>query len=212
MEILQLKYFKAVAECENMTSAAKKLCVAQSAVSQSIARLENELGVQLFTRIGKRIQLNRCGALLLRRLPSILGSIDNIKLELQEISCNPEQHINLKVLSCSTLLPQLLKSFQTEYPTISFSLMQSVDEGDYDICISSALWGNTHQQDTTLMKEEILLVVPRKNIIVTQDCISLHDFTGTDFISLSKGSVFRFITDLYCQNTGFNPHIIFAER
>ena len=58
MELLQLKYFLAVAESEHMTNTAKQLHIAQPALSQSIHRLEQELGVSLFERAGRGIRLS----------------------------------------------------------------------------------------------------------------------------------------------------------
>lgn len=54
MELLQLKYFQTVARTEHMTKAAQELRIAQPALSVTIARLEEELGVPLFDRIGRQ--------------------------------------------------------------------------------------------------------------------------------------------------------------
>lgn len=62
MELLQLKYFLAVAESEHMTNTAKQLHIAQPALTQSIHRLEQELGVRLFERAGRGIRLSPAGA------------------------------------------------------------------------------------------------------------------------------------------------------
>ena len=61
MDLLQLNYFRTVAHLEHMTHAADELVIAQPALSQTIARLENELGVPLFDRLGRRIRLNLFG-------------------------------------------------------------------------------------------------------------------------------------------------------
>ena len=210
MELLQLKYFQAVAQCENMTLAAKTLRIAQPAISQSISRLERELGYPLFTRNGKRIRLNACGTLLLQRLPSILGAIDNVKIELSELSNNPKQHICLNVLSCSNFLPKLLQSFRQKYPATSFNLIQNPQAAEYDICLSSIPSAEAGKQDMVLMEEEMLLAVPR-SYTAAGDSISMGDLTGADFISLNKGSAFRAVTDYYCQKAGFTPHIVFES-
>ncbi len=210
MELLQLKYFQAVAQCENMTLAAKTLRIAQPAISQSISRLERELGCPLFTRYGKRIRLNACGTLLLQRLPSILGAIDNEKIELSELSNNPKQHICLNVLSCSSFLPKLLQSFRQKYPSTSFNLIQNPQASEYDICLSSIPSAEAGKLDMVLMEEEMLLAVPR-SYTAASDSISMDDLTGADFISLNKGSAFRAVTDYYCQKAGFTPNIIFES-
>lgn len=66
MELLQLKYFKTVAELGKISEAAKALYISTPALSTSISRLEKELGVQLFDRFAKRIELNSQGELFLR--------------------------------------------------------------------------------------------------------------------------------------------------
>lgn len=61
MELMQLKYFKTVAEAGKISDAAQALFISAPALSTSIARLEKELGVALFDRTNNRIILNRQG-------------------------------------------------------------------------------------------------------------------------------------------------------
>ena len=58
MELNQIKYFQTIAEEGSFTKAAQKLYLSQPALSKSMARLESELGVELFTRQGMRLELN----------------------------------------------------------------------------------------------------------------------------------------------------------
>ena len=61
MELRQVRYFLKVAELQNFTEAAKSLFIAQSTLSQQINQLENDLGVLLFDRVGKRLYLTEAG-------------------------------------------------------------------------------------------------------------------------------------------------------
>lgn len=79
MELLQLRYFQAVARREHVSQAAADLHVAQPSVSRSIARLEAELGAPLFDRQGRRVRLNRFGAAYLRRVDRALGELDDAR-------------------------------------------------------------------------------------------------------------------------------------
>ena len=67
VDLLQLRYFQAVARHQHVSRAAAELHVAQPALSRPIARLEAELGVPLFDRRGRRVRLNRFGAMFLAR-------------------------------------------------------------------------------------------------------------------------------------------------
>ena len=75
MELLQLRYFLTTAEYQHMTKAAEHLQIAQPALSQAIHRLESELGIPLFERKNRSIELNDAGRLLQKRLiPEAAGS------------------------------------------------------------------------------------------------------------------------------------------
>ena len=64
MEITKLKYFKVVANMNNISEAAKRLNISQATLSKAIASIEDELGVALFDRKGRHIYLNRYGELI----------------------------------------------------------------------------------------------------------------------------------------------------
>ena len=74
MELLQLRYFLVAAQYQHMTKAAEHLQIAQPALSQAIHRLEAELGVPLFERKNRSIELNDEGKFLQKRLIPILSS------------------------------------------------------------------------------------------------------------------------------------------
>ena len=76
MELQQLKYFVQVAQMESISKAAESLHVSQPAVSRSIIRLEEELGAQLFDRIGKRVCLNDVGVLFLGSVEKALQDLN----------------------------------------------------------------------------------------------------------------------------------------
>ena len=69
MELQQLRYFDEVARTQHVTNSAKKLNVAQPALTQSIRRLERELGVTLFERVGRNVRLTACGDALQSNRP-----------------------------------------------------------------------------------------------------------------------------------------------
>ena len=84
VDLIQLRYFQAVARHQHVSRAAEELGVAQPALSRSIGRLEAELGIPLFDRRGRRVVLNRFGALFLSRVGNALGQLEQGRRQLQD--------------------------------------------------------------------------------------------------------------------------------
>jgi DNA-binding transcriptional LysR family regulator len=86
MELRQLAYFVAVAQKLNFSRAAEDLPVSQPGLSQQIRVLENELGVQLFDRAGKRVALTRAGEVLLPHAYHILAEVETARNQVRDLS------------------------------------------------------------------------------------------------------------------------------
>lgn len=86
MELRQLKYFLAVAETQNIRSAAERVHVTQPAISRKIKELESELGVQLFDRLPRGLRLNRAGKVYQRELGAIIRQIDDANERMRQLT------------------------------------------------------------------------------------------------------------------------------
>ena len=138
MELLQLRYFLVAAQYQHITKAAEHLRIAQPALSQSIHRLEAELGVPLFTRHNRSIELNEEGRFLQQRLIPILHSLDLIPEELQKGKYQMNHTIHLRLLSASSLITSRIIAYRSLHPEVSFQLYQNPDQDDnFDLCVSA---------------------------------------------------------------------------
>ena len=108
MELLQLRYFLTAAEYQHMTKAAEHLQIAQPALSQAIHRLEAELGVPLFERKSRSVELNEAGRLLQKRLIPIVSALDRIPGFLSFIPGNPSYVVILVAVFGSIYAGKLL--------------------------------------------------------------------------------------------------------
>jgi DNA-binding transcriptional LysR family regulator len=86
MELRHLRYFLGVAEALNFTRAAEKLRVAQPALSRQVSDLEAELGVRLFNRSTKRVQLTEAGRHFQKSVEKVLGQLDVAVTGMQQIA------------------------------------------------------------------------------------------------------------------------------
>ena len=93
MDLLQLKYVVAIAEAESMTQAAEQLHISQSALSLSYKRLEEELGVKLFRREGRKLQLTESGQHFCNKATEILKKVSALEQDMHRWQENEEQTI-----------------------------------------------------------------------------------------------------------------------
>jgi len=120
MELLQLTYFKEVAECGKISEAAKKLFISAPSLSATIKRLETELGTPLFTRTGNTIELNRQGEVFLRYVNQSINALEAGKTELKRFGETERHHVSIAATT-SNLWVGLLSAFSLEYPQITIS-------------------------------------------------------------------------------------------
>lgn len=215
MELTQLKYFYTAAQCGHITRAAEKLHIAQPALTQSVRRLENELGVKLFVRRGRSIALSPCGEYLYKQLDGVLKTIDRIPEELMRITVFEGKNIRVNILAASELITELIIEYKRTNPDIIFHLRQSEDEGECDCIISSNLPGNPPMIPKGSMcrsfSEEIRLAVPSDSRYSGLYSVRLSDVRNNGFISLSGSKPFHNICESFCRIVGFTPEVVFES-
>lgn len=124
MELRHLRYFIAVAEEENVTRAAERLHVSQPPLSRQIHDLEEELGVPLFDRTGKSLQLNAAGKVFLVEARAVLERAAQALQTVQALSDNHEQVIDVGYAPSLSvqILPQILRVFEQAQPLVRVRL------------------------------------------------------------------------------------------
>ncbi len=217
MELLQLKYFQVVARLENVTRAAEELHIAQPSLSKMIYRLEESLGVPLFDRIGKRLQLNQFGKTFLRRVERSLNELNDGQRELADLAELESKSITVGATS-ARLLPNLLKEYLTHHQHCNFRLYQITNQqeiqerlmsGEIDICLSFLLINRPEIHCEPLTTEEIFLAVPPGHRLADRQSIQLSEVANELFISLTTECGLRNITNDFCLQAGFSPNIAF---
>ena len=214
MELLQLRYFLTAAEFQHMTKAAEHLQIAQPALSQAIRRLETELGVPLFERKSRSIELNETGRLLQKRLIPILSALDRIPEEIKEGQYQTTHTIHLKLLAASSLITNRIIAYRALRPDVNFQLYQSDSHADYDLCVSAKRtdWAAEEFSDYMVMLEEDLyLAVPSHSPYGDKDSIRLADTRDSGYICLAGSRPIRKICNSYFSEAGFTPRIIFES-
>ncbi|OXM85674.1 LysR family transcriptional regulator [Paenibacillus rigui] len=129
MEFRQLEYFAAICKEMHFSRAAENLCTTQSNLSQQIKFLENELGMPLFDRIGKRIALTDAGKILLEQCHIIFERVDYIKGAITDLKHMEGGRLDIGILpgDGDLLFDALLINFHRAHPKLSIRVTETVD-------------------------------------------------------------------------------------
>lgn len=143
MEIRVLRYFLTVVREESITKAAEVLHITQPTLSRQLSQMEEEVGVKLFHRGARRIELTNEGILLRRRAEEILQLVDKTEKELieQEEQVEGKISIGCGEIAAVQVLPKLIKTFHEKYPRVTFDIFtatadlvkEQMDKGILDI-------------------------------------------------------------------------------
>jgi DNA-binding transcriptional LysR family regulator len=215
----RLRQFIAVAREEHLTRAAEALGVPQPTLSRSMARLEEDLAVPLFSRPGRAIRLTRHGRLLLdaaeRAVAALAGPVDRLARE-----ADPARgRVALAFLHTlgTDAVPRLLRDFRAGHPDVRFTLVQGGADvllarllaGEVDICLTAPLPAEPGVAVRALDEQRIDLFVPAGHRLARRPGIRLAEASGEDFICMEPGYGLRIIADELCRAAGFAPRIAF---
>lgn len=128
MNVEQLQYICAVAECDSITAAAKKLYVTQQTISKAVAKLERELGVQLLNRDRKGISLTESGELFVLKANKILVELEDL-YSINPLLCDDEDFCGAATIYCSNyftyrVAPKLITYFSDRYPNVQLHFVE----------------------------------------------------------------------------------------
>lgn len=211
MELLQLKYFYAVAVNQHISNTAKQLNIAQPSLTQTIHRLENELGVKLFKSAGRNIVLTEYGRYLMNKIKPVIETIDEIPFELAEMAKLNKNTISINVMAASTIIIDALIKYQEENKDVKFQINQSTTSEMADITVFTQPFYQKQNEYTYVFSEEIYLAVPKTSAYAEMDSVALETMKDKGFISLAGSRQLRQICDRFCMHAGFSPKIIFES-
>lgn len=219
MELHHLRYFEAVARHGHVTRAARELRIAQPSLSKQIQVLETELGVRLFNRVGRRIELSEAGHVLLPYARRMLHDVEQARTALQQIGDLTYGHVALGASPTvgTHLLPQALAAFTRQYPGIDLELREAgaarlvalLEEGSVQlIVVSLALLSQQSKlEHAELFTDDLVLAVAHDHPFAQRSSVPARELQDEKFILFPPGYELRTLTLHLCQTGGFTPRI-----
>lgn len=141
MELRQLRHFAAVADELHFGRAAERLGMTQPPLSQSIQRFESELGVRLFERTHRSVELTPVGAQLLPMVKDVLARADQLPALAQRLLLGDAGQVRLAFVTTADygVLPGLLRRYGADYPKVRVQLLEATSDLQVDAIISGEL-------------------------------------------------------------------------
>lgn len=221
MEFRQMRYAVAVARRKNFTRAAEDVNIAQPALSQQVASLEEELGVRLFERTNRRVALTEAGAAFVERAESIMRDVSFLQEEMHAHAGGLHGRIVIGTYQSISehILPPLLGRFHAKYPDIELSLregmatdlLSGVVSHDIDLFIGEPT--PTHHQmmqgllQKPLFKDELGVLVGRNHEYAMRTRVPMSALSGESWITFGTGSSLRERLETLCRDAGFVPRV-----
>ncbi len=212
MELREIRTFLQIAQKQSFSKAAEALGYSQAAVTVQIKQLEEELGIHLFDRLGKKTVLTHHGEIFYRYAVTILGTVADAK---KAVSATTELSGDLTIGTiesiCESIFPDLLKKFHQLYPNVSVSivldspdvLLDRMNKNSIDLVYLL----DQPIDDKRFIKvleapENISFVSSSVHTLAKNDSTDLASVISHPFLLTEKNASYRFVLDRYLASLG----------
>lgn len=216
-----LRWFIALAETEQVTAASDMLRISQPTLSRRLARLERDLGGELFHRHGRRLELNDRGRVLLEHARRASAELSAAQREIAAFDSPDRGTVRLGFLHSfgTWLIPQLLRSYRQHRPQVSFSLYQDaaralvdrIVDGRDDLAFVSPRPRTALVRWAPVTHQRLALAVPADHPLAGLRTLDLAAASNEAFIGMHEDYGMRRIFDELCAEAGFVPNVVFES-
>ncbi|WP_318510794.1 LysR family transcriptional regulator [Photobacterium leiognathi] len=222
MDSRQLSYFLVLAETKNFTRAAEKLHIAQPALSMTIKKLEQQLGLCLFSRNDRKVELTDEGKVLLPHAKNIIQQIKDAQTAMSELRGLEKGEVRVGIPSMlgSYFFPEIIMGFKNQYPNLKLSIVEAgtqsirkmiIDgELDFGVIINHELPETLHPEP--ILKSQMVAVVSEQHEFATRKSLSFQDFFSQELVMFKHGYFHRETIDSICEKHQFTPNISFETN
>ena len=220
MDLRQLRHFVTLAHTLNYRQAAEQLHMSQPPLSQSIRKLEDDLGVQLFERDRRGTVLSGAGRAALESAKLALYHARQVQAVSQATASGELGRLHIGFIGSATfsLIPKLVQAFRAAYPAIDLVLTESttreicaqVASGDFDAgLLRYPVTQATELSITPVEPDRLIAALPAGNPLQIKESLQLIDLADQPFVNYRPSEVpgLHALVVLACQNAGFMPQI-----
>lgn len=219
MKLTQLRYFVVLAEELSFTRAAERLHISQPPLSQQIAQLEENIGVKLFNRTSRRVELTEPGELFLREVRITLDRLRNAASRARAVDRGVAGRIEVGLSGSHFLgpLPKVMANYALTHPDVAIMLNElkpadqipALLERRIDVSISRVPLNDNVLRSLPLWPDPPVVALTRNHRLTTSKSLKIADLKHEKLVVLRREtSVFAQLIYERCSQAGFVPNIV----
>jgi DNA-binding transcriptional LysR family regulator len=213
MDLHQIEIFCTLIKLRSFSQAAEALYLTQPTVSSHIKNLEQELGVKLLDRLGKRVVPTEAGNILFRSGQKLIALRDHAREEIAAISGTIAGILKIggSTIPGAYIMPPIIGAFRKKYPSVSVQLViddtakvaEAVMNGNLSIGVVGARVIEPHLDAHPFLRDELVVAVPPGHAWAKRKSVAVDELRGEPFILREKGSGTRRIMEERLDKAGF---------
>jgi len=218
MDLRQLEVIRAIAETGSFTAAGEKLRVSQSAVSRQVLLLEQELGDELFHRIGRRVRITPAGDALLQLSNRVFQDVQDTLAEISDRQESLKGTLRLVggMTVCLYVFPALLADLRRVHPQLELKIvggsgdkaLAELRNGLADLGLLTLPVAAPDLVSVPVVQEELMLVTEPKHPLARKRRIVTTDLNRQPFVLFESGSNTRRVLDEFFVREHIEPRIV----
>ena len=220
MELRHLRYFTAVVQWKGYREASRRLYVAQPSISRTVADLEEELGLKLFSRTKRMAQLTPEGEVFYAEAVRTLAQAECAVQTAKRAAKGEIGKLSIGFLGSATyaFLPELVRTFKSQYPGVKLTLQElsplqqetAFDKREIDIGFTRTLTAERSRAFSSrcLYSDPLRAVLPVSEQVRTK-CIRISDLAKKSFVLFDREGHPRLFDTIIrmCNKAGFSPKV-----
>jgi LysR family transcriptional regulator, cyn operon transcriptional activator len=222
LDVRALRYFLEVVRLGSFTKAAESLHVAQPALSVTVKKLEERLGVVLVIRESRQVVPTAEGRILMEHARRVLEQVESARLAVEDAIDlkRGDVRVGLPPMFGLAHLPVLLAGFHAKYPGLTVTALEAsadetadlLDRGAVDVAILERRRLKPEWAHVPLGEDELVLGVAKTHPLAARVTISASDLDGLDMAVFDGTFVQRAILDAFCKPVGAKPRIVLVSN
>lgn len=221
MEFNQLRYACAIADTGSFSRAAERCHITQPSLSQQIQKLEEDLGVKLFDRLGRSVRLSEAGRAFVAHARPILEQMESARASVADINADFRRSVAVGVIPTIApyLMPRYTAAFTRKYPEAKLriveettpTLIQRLRELSIDIAILALPLRHKDLESFPIRTEPLFAALPKDHPYAATNTLSLKSLRDESFVMLRDGHCFRDLSLAACTSARITPNIAFES-